>query len=32
MPKLEFKGEGWGVDPKGKAGKDAPLTADNLVI
>lgn len=33
MPKLEFKGEGcWGVDPKGKEGKDASLTADHLVI
>ena len=30
--KLEIKGEGWGVDPRRKADKDAPLTADNLVI
>ena len=22
MPKLEFKDQGWGVDPRGKVGKD----------
>lgn len=32
MPKLEFKGEGWVVDPEGREGKDALLTAGNLVI
>ena len=32
MPKLEFKGEGCGVDPRRRTDKDAPLTADNLVI
>lgn len=32
MPKLDFVGEGWDVDPSRKACKDAPLTADNLVI
>lgn len=30
MRKLEFKGDGWGIDPRGTVGKKAPPTADNF--
>lgn len=29
VSKLEFKGEGWGVDPRGKTNRDEPVTADS---
>lgn len=32
MPKLEFKDEGRGVDPRGKDVQNASLTGEHLVV